>query len=509
MKSFMNFEKYLNNHALSYFILIVFSLFFFFFQDPYVDLFQNYDQEFWNTYHALVLFSGYNQELFNDPGHLNYLLFSYYLKIINFLNIAEIPTIDQLNSSNIFVKEINNIVFHSRIFGFCTTITLYILIIELMKEFEIKYILPLTLILITGNGLLTHVSQYRVEPMTLLLFLISLKFLIIFLKNNFYNIFYLFLFNFFLILSIINKVQIIFYAPFYILIILLIKKNEFNYIKINNLINYKNTYFKRFLFTTLLIFFFIFFRSEQPHSIFYLIIIYFSYITCLIIILNHNNLLKILTLNNLCLISAFILIYIFTTYVSNATKEIYWVFFRISKIRGYLDSSLGGIDTFLWIKNFSYLAITYIISNTKNLFSLTTNNIIFFVIIFLLLTQKKYKFTKVSYVVLIIYFIIQYITQFRSLHYYYLIYFDWLIILTLGFVITNINIKPYIKILLLLFFFTNNIYLNINTKNLLEINSNFFNKNHYCSTKEIYTPYGAWSYFSARISKEKIEILCK
>ena len=55
--------------------------------------FVNYDQEFWNTYNSLLIFSGLEQEKYDEPGHLSYLLFAIYLEIINLFNIIDVPKI--------------------------------------------------------------------------------------------------------------------------------------------------------------------------------------------------------------------------------------------------------------------------------------------------------------------------------------------------------------------------------------------------------------------------------
>ena len=143
--------NWLNNLKLSYLLIIFFSIFFFILQNPFDDLFSNFDAEFWNTYHALVFYSGYDQERFADPAHITYLLFSIYLKIINITNIAEIPTINELNSSDNFEEKINFLVFQSRIFGLIVNALLSLLIIKLFREFNFKYVLLITCLKINSS----------------------------------------------------------------------------------------------------------------------------------------------------------------------------------------------------------------------------------------------------------------------------------------------------------------------------------------------------------------------
>ena len=138
----------------------------------------NYDQEFWHTYNAILIYSGIEQELYNDPGHLSYLLFAIYLEIINLFNIIDVPKISELNKTAQVSKKIQNLIFHARVFGFFVNIILTFLIIRLFKKFKSNYLILFTIILLTSNGFLTHVSQYRVESMTLLFMIVALLILI-------------------------------------------------------------------------------------------------------------------------------------------------------------------------------------------------------------------------------------------------------------------------------------------------------------------------------------------
>ena len=94
----MTFNKlFKNQEYISYIIVLFFALTnFFFIQDPFESFFTNYDQEFWNTYNSLLIFSGLEQEKYDEPGHISYFLFAIYLKIINFFQIIDVPTIYKL-----------------------------------------------------------------------------------------------------------------------------------------------------------------------------------------------------------------------------------------------------------------------------------------------------------------------------------------------------------------------------------------------------------------------------
>ena len=104
-----------NQEYISYFIVLLFGLIIFFLiQDPYESFFINYDQEFWNTYNSLLIYSGLEQEKYDEPGHVSYLLFAVYLKIINFFQIIEVPTIYKINEIENVSKKIESLIFHSR-----------------------------------------------------------------------------------------------------------------------------------------------------------------------------------------------------------------------------------------------------------------------------------------------------------------------------------------------------------------------------------------------------------
>jgi hypothetical protein len=500
----------LNSYNLSYFVIIIFSVFFYLIQNPFENIFSNYDQEFWNSYHAIVLYSGYEQELFNDPAHVNYLLLSFFYKIFDFFNIYNIQKLDDLNKSSEFIIKINEIVIIARFFGLIVSTFLYLLILKIYQEFRLENVLIITIALITCNGYLLHLSQYRVEPMTLLLFLFSFYHLILFIKKDKKKLFHLFLFNLFLILSAINKVQILFYAPIYILLILLYKKDKISFQKIVLKFKNYNNDFLKFIITVFLIFILIFFRSEIPHSILFLNIFFLFYLFVLIIIFCNDNFFEIIYKNNFLLIMAFLIIYFITIYVTKGTQEIFWGFFRISKIRGYLGSpELGqGENTLLWLKDFFIFGLNNLITNIKSFFKLDLYNYIIYLIL-LLTFIKKNRNLFIFLLPILCFFILRYITIFRGFQNYYQIYFDWFIILTLGLILNKKKINHSLKKLIIVSVIFFNVIFNFSSHNLKNINANFFDMKHYCSQKEIFHPYGAWTYFSKKINKDKIIELCK
>ena len=78
----------------------------------------------------------------------------------------------------------------------------------------------------------------------------------------------------------------------------------------------------------------------------------------------------------------------------------------------------------------------------------------------------------------------------------------------LAFIITNLNFKNIYKILIFAFLLIVNINNNFSDTNLEKINTDPL-KERYCEYGEIYNEMGTWTYFSKRINKDKILILCK
>ena len=503
---------HLNQEKISYILVIIFGLFFFLFiQNPNESFFINYDQEFWHTYNALLIYSGIEQELYNDPGHVSYFLFANYLKLINLFKILDIPSILELNQSSQINQKIQNLIVHARIFGFIINIILTILIIRLFTKFESKYIIFFTIVLLTSNGFLTHISQYRVEPMTLLLFVVALLILISLIEKKERVFFKLFFFNFFIILSIINKVQIIFYLPFYLLILLHYKGFNLNLSKnIKFLTGNKKELFS-LLFSTSIIISLIFFRSEQIHSIVYLTIMYLTFLISFFCIVNFNYYKNLTYLFNLILLMAFLIIYIFVVNFTYGGERVFWVFFKISKIRGYLGDIklLQSDDTFLWIKQFIDFGLTNFKQLIFQIMEIKKENfIILTVLILTILTNNFKKYYNLN-LFIILYLIIKFTTLFRSDAFYYQIYFDWLIILGLIIFFNNFKVKNIFKYSILLLVLIINLYNNFNTENFKNINSGSYKKEVYCSDDQIYTEMGIWNYFSRRIEKNSILILCE
>jgi len=505
------YKLFRNQEYFSYIIVLFFGLInFFFIQDPFESFFTNYDQEFWNTYNSLLIYSGLEQEKYDEPGHISYLLFAIYLKIINFFKIIDVPTIYIINEIENIPEKVETLIFHSRLFGLVVNLILTFITIKLFKKFDAKNLIFITLILVTSNGFLTHTSQYRIEPMTLLLFLISMITFINLIESQNKTFIKLCLFNFFIILSIINKVQIIFYIPFFLLILLNYKKFNF-FLKKNVQIlirNKKNLFY--FFSSSFVVIFAIFLRSEQIHSSIYLTSMYLIFLLSFYSIKEIKNNEKILYKFNISLFLSFLIIYLLVTNLTYGGKNTFWVFFKISKIRGYLGDPLldQKYDTFLWIKDFIIFSFKNFLYLFLEILKFKANNLILFLVIFLTIFSREIKRYLRLNIFIGVYLLTKFITLFRANMFYYEIYFDWLILLGLIIFFNNFKLKTkFINFFFIIIILTN-LFTNFNQKNLSLINSGSYNVENYCSEKQIYAEMGVWSYYSERISKKQILSLC-
>ena len=132
------YRLFKNQEYISYLIVLFYSLVFFFLQDPFESIFVNFDQEFWNTYNSLLIYSGLEQEKFDEPGHINYLLFAIYLKLVDLFQITNVPTINILNQSDNFPEILQDLILHSRLFGLIINFALTIFIIKIFIKFNAK-----------------------------------------------------------------------------------------------------------------------------------------------------------------------------------------------------------------------------------------------------------------------------------------------------------------------------------------------------------------------------------
>lgn len=506
---FRKFENTLFN-----LILITIPLIYFLYLNPLRDWIENYDQELWISYNALLYLSNLSQELFDAPHFLQIFLLSIFYKILNIFDFLNIKSINDLNTGDLN-SNLQKIIFFTRIYGLILG-TFFILIIKyLLNKFIFqnnKSSLFLTLSLTFSGGYLIHIQQHRVEIITLISFLIAIISLINFIQNQDKK--FLFFFTFFFILSIITKIQIMFYAPLLFLITLFFQKK----------INYQDEGLFKFSFYKFVILLSIFlisiiFRSEQIQSTLFLI----TYLS-IINILFYFFIFKLFTKKfsaiyhlNLFLLISFIIISLMVLLIPSASKELFYPFFRISKIRGHLIDELRGCcDLLVWLKFFLIYFFKNIKTVFENLLLINYINFLFFEIILLLVVFRKFLNSRIiilTIIILLAFLGLKLIESFRALTNYYQIYYGWFLLIPIAKIIIKLKDK---KLKFFIFFITLILSILTTIKDGFfhynyasdEIKSkNQFYYNRICAEKD-FLPMSFWPYWLNKIKYENIKIYC-
>ena len=506
---YKNYKNILYN-----FILIILPLIYFLYLNPHRNWIENYDEELWISYNALLYLSNLPQEKFDAPHFLQIFLLSIFYKILNIFDFLNIKSIDDLNTGDLN-SNLQKIIFFTRIYGLILGTFFILLVKYLLNKFVFqndKSSFFLTLSLTFSGGYLIHIQQHRVEIITLISFLIAIISLINFIQNQDKKS--LFFFTFFFILSIITKIQIMFYAPLLFLITLFFQK-KINY-QDEGLFKFSYQKFIIFLSIVLIL---IILRSEQVQSTFFLII-YLSIIN----ILFYFFIFKLFTKKfaaiyhlNLFLLISFIIISLIVLLIPSAQKELFYPFFRISKIRGHLMGELTGCcDLLVWLKFF----LVYFFKNIKtvfeNLLLINYINFLFFEIILLLVVFRKFLNSKIiilTIMILLAFLGLKLIESFRALMDYYQIYYGWFLLIPIAKIITKLRDK---KLKFFIFFITLIFSILITTKDSFfhynyasnEIKSkNQFYYNRICAEKD-FLPMSFWPYWLNKIKYENIKIYC-
>ena len=494
-------------------ILIILPLIYFLYLNPYREWIENYDQELWVSYNAVLYLSNLPQELFDAPHFLQIFLLSIFYKILNIFDLLNIKNMNDLNTGDLN-SNLQTIIFYTRIYGLILGIFFILLIKYFINKFIFqnnKYSFFISLSLIFSGGYLIHIQQHRVEIITLISFLIAIISLINFIQNQ--NKKFLFIFTFFFILSIITKIQIMFYAPLFLVITIFFSKKinyeDFKYLRFN-------FYFLFFLLGGILIS--IIFSSEQLHSTFYLIIY-----LCLINIIFYFVIFKEFTKKiiviyhlNLFLFISFIIISLIVFLIPSATKELFWPFFRISKIRGHLMGELTGCcNVIVWLKFF----LLYFFKNIKvvynNLLLINFVNLLFFEIIFLLVIFRKYLNSKIivlSVLILFAFLFLKLIENFRSHMDYYEIYYGWFLLSSIAIILTKLRdkIKSFIIFVtiissVLITYKDGFFHYDYQSKNISFKNQLYYNR---ICTEKNFSPMSFWPYWLNKIKYENVKIYC-
>ena len=177
----------------------------------------NYDHELTLIYNAMLFNNGREIEYLQHPGYFTILFLSFFYKILFILDFLQVDKLSFLTSDN-FDSSLKKLAFFARVYSaicvaFFSSITYFV-----FYQFSNNKIfsLFLSLILFSFHGSIYHVLQLRTELIAMTFSILSFVSLSHFLKNN-NRYLSLVCFVVFLIFSLLNKMQMFFLIPFFLM----------------------------------------------------------------------------------------------------------------------------------------------------------------------------------------------------------------------------------------------------------------------------------------------------
>ena len=181
----------------------------------------NHDHEFTLVYNALLFNSELPIEYFDHPGFFTILFLSLFFQIFAAIDLISVYNLSQLNSEN-FDQSFQDLIFLTRIFStLCLSLFCFVSYVFLHKFSNHKiYSFILSLIIFSSEGTIFHLAQLRTELLAMFFVILSLIFLRTFLEDGKESkLKYLSGFFLFIICAILNKMQVFFLFPLFLLIL--------------------------------------------------------------------------------------------------------------------------------------------------------------------------------------------------------------------------------------------------------------------------------------------------
>ena len=206
-----------------YIIVLIFYLIISFFLANYTGLDRHwssrYDHEFTLIYNALLFNNGITIEYVQHPGYFTILNLSLFFKILSFLDFIQVDKLSLIKSEN-FNQSFQILVYYARIYSALCVAIFCTIVFFIFYKFSNKkvYSFILSLMLFSLPGTIYHLINLRTELMAmffLALSFVSLK--IFFQKKNKYRYLSLVCFFTFMIFGLINKMQIFFFLPLFLI----------------------------------------------------------------------------------------------------------------------------------------------------------------------------------------------------------------------------------------------------------------------------------------------------
>ena len=208
-----------------YLVILIFFTLSSFFLSNYIGLDRhwasNLDHEFTLVYNALLFNSELPIEYFDHPGFFTILFLSLFFQIFAAIDLISVYNLSQLNSEN-FDQSFQDLIFLTRIFStLCLSLFCFVSYVFLHKFSKHKiYSFILSLIIFSSEGTIFHLAQLRTELLAMFFVILSLIFLRAFLEDGKKSkLKYLSGFFLFIICALLNKMQVFFLLPLFLLIL--------------------------------------------------------------------------------------------------------------------------------------------------------------------------------------------------------------------------------------------------------------------------------------------------
>ena len=345
-------NKYKN---ISFFILFFYIIGLSYFQSFSQHWSAYYDMDVWVMYNSSLLSSGYEQEFRDHPGFTLFFINALVFKIFSFINPNFIFNIDNIIKSNNSNEILSNLFILLRFINSLFFIFTLLFLYKILRIFDINRLQSFLglLIISCSQTFYQNLFQLRTEILSVLTFLISFYFLLIFLKKR-KNLFNLVLAGIFFSFSMLTSIKIIFFFGFVVFLIPII--GRLFEIKNNNFIvlNKDRIFFYCFIFYTVLVFFYLclelFYIAKHP-----------TFVSI------DNFDLKIFTFCNL-------LYFLYLFVVSKFKLKEFKIFFCIFIF--YLGGFILGILLFLFLDLLKFTEISYaiLVRLTNPLYYMSVNS---------------------------------------------------------------------------------------------------------------------------------------
>jgi len=200
-----------------FFILLVSYVVFFYHHSLYRHWSLSVDQEFTLSYNALLINSNLAQEYSDHPGFFSIRFLAVFIQFMYLVGASAVVDLSTLNRSQNSFLTFEEITYIARLFSVVCTGSLSIVLYYLLNKFLRSSFLAVAFIaiILSTDGFIWHLGELRTEFMCFSFLLIALVlFNKIFCTSH--RFLYLLLCICMLLLSALNKAQVIFYIPIYL-----------------------------------------------------------------------------------------------------------------------------------------------------------------------------------------------------------------------------------------------------------------------------------------------------